>query len=114
MPFLLTLAITGAVMVFYTGFQTRLGADPRVVPLPTAQPVSAQALAALVEVPEGRLRGYIAPRSPERAAWFVIERDGQTLAAAVDPYRATVLHWVDKGDTPFAWAQRIHGTLLMG
>lgn len=114
MPFLLTLAITGAVMVFYTGFQTRLGADPRVVPLPTVQPVSAQALAALVEVPEGRLRGYIAPRSPERAAWFVIERDGQTLAAAVDPYRATVLHWVDKGDTPFAWAQRIHGTLLMG
>ncbi len=114
MPFLLTLALTGAVMVFYTGFQTRLGADPRVVPLPTVQPVSAQALAAMSEVPDGRLRTYVAPRADDRAAWFVIERSGQTLAAAVDPYRATVLRWVDKENTPFAWAQRIHGTLLIG
>ena len=114
LPFLLTLAITGAVMVFYTGFQTRLGVDPRVEPLPTVQPVSAQALAAMADVPGGRLRTYIAPHSPEHAAWFVIEREGQTLAAAVDPYRGTVLHWVDKENTPFAWAQRIHGTLLIG
>ncbi|HSX92997.1 MAG TPA: PepSY domain-containing protein [Hydrogenophaga sp.] len=114
MPFLLTLALTGAVMVFYTGFQTRLGVDPRVAPLPMAQPVSAQALAALADVPDGKLRTYVAPRAPDRAAWFVIERDGQTLAAAVDPYRGTVLHWVDKENTPFAWAQRIHGTLLIG
>jgi len=114
LPFLLTLALTGAVMVFYTGFQTRLGADPRVEPLPTAQPVSAQALAALADVPDGKLRTYIAPHAPDRAAWFVIEREGQTLAAAVDPYRGTVLHWADKENTPFAWAQRIHGTLLIG
>ncbi len=114
LPFLLTLALTGAVMVFYTGFQTRLGADPRVAPLPTLQPVSAQALAAMADVPDGRLRTYVAPRAHDRAAWVVIEREGQTLAAAVDPYRATVLHWVDKENTPFAWAQRIHGTLLIG
>jgi uncharacterized iron-regulated membrane protein len=114
LPFLLTLALTGAVMVFYTGFQTRLGADPRVAPLPMVQPVSAQALAAMADVPDGRLRTYVAPRAHDRAAWVVIEREGQTLAAAVDPYRATVLHWVDKENTPFAWAQRIHGTLLIG
>src|SRR5690606_35504973 len=33
---------------------------------------------------------------------------------AVDPYRGEVLRRVDKARTPFAWAERWHGTLLMG
>ncbi|MBX3610731.1 MAG: PepSY domain-containing protein [Hydrogenophaga sp.] len=114
LPFLLTLAITGAVMVFFTGFQTRLGVNPTVEPLPTVQAVSAQAQAALAVVPEGRLQTYVAPRAADRAAWFVIARGDDTLAVAVDPYRATVLRTVDKGRTAFAWAERIHGTLLIG
>jgi uncharacterized iron-regulated membrane protein len=114
LPFLLTLAITGAVMVFFTGFQTRLGTDPAVQPLPAAHAVSEQALAALSVVPDGRLLSYTAPRAPERAAWFMVRHGDRTLALAVDPYRNEVLRLVDKGNTPFAWAERIHGTLLVG
>lgn len=114
LPFLLTLALTGAVMVFFTGFQTRLGPNPVVEPLPAAHTVSEQALAALAHVPDGRLRTYIAPRAPDRAAWFEVQQGETTYALAVDPYRGEVLRLVDKGNTPFAWAERIHGTLLIG
>ncbi len=91
LPFLLTLALTGAVMVFFTGFQTRLGPNPVVEPLPTAHTVSEQALAALARVPDGRLRTYIAPSAPDRAAWFEVQRGDITYALAVDPYRGEVL-----------------------
>lgn len=114
LPFLLTLALSGAVMVFFTGFQTRLGTNPVVEPLPAAHSVSEQALAALAHVPDGRLRTYIAPRAPDRAAWFEVQQGDTTYALAVDPYRGEVLRVVDKGNTPFAWAERIHGTLLIG
>jgi uncharacterized iron-regulated membrane protein len=113
-PFLLTLALTGAVMVFFTGFQTRLGPNPTVQPLPVAHTVSEQALAALAVVPDGRLLTYIAPRAADRAAWFVVRHRTDTLALAVDPYRGEVLRMVDKERTPYAWAERIHGTLLIG
>lgn len=114
LPFLLSLALSGAVMVFYTGFHTRLGTNPVVAPLPSAHRVSEQALAALAEVPDGRLLAYIAPRAADRAAWFLVQQGETTLALAVDPYRGEVLRWVDKARTPFAWAERWHGTLLIG
>lgn len=113
-PFLLTLALTGAVMVFFTGFQTRLGPNPTVQPLSATHAVSEQALAALALVPDGRLLSYTAPRAPDRAAWFVVQQGETHHALAVDPYRNEVLRLVDKGNTPFAWAERIHGTLLIG
>lgn len=114
LPFLLSLALSGAVMVFYTGFHTRLGSNPSVAPLPSAQRVSEQALAALAEVPDARLLSYQAPRAPDRPAWFLLQQGDRTLALAVDPYRGEVLRLVDKARTPFAWAERWHGTLLMG
>ena len=114
LPFLLSLALSGAVMVFFTGFQGRLGSTPTVETLPTAHRVSEQALAALAHVPGTRLLGYLAPRAPDRAAWFLLAQGEDTLALAVDPYRGEVLRLVDKGRTPFAWAERFHGSLLMG
>ncbi|PZO11908.1 MAG: PepSY domain-containing protein [Burkholderiales bacterium] len=113
-PFLLMLALTGAVMVFFTGFQTRLGFTVHVVPQATTLPVSAQAQAVLALRSQGQLVEYIAPRAPDEASWFVVKRDGLTEAVAVDPHTAQVLHLVDKENTVFAWAERIHGTLLMG
>jgi len=114
LPFVLTLALSGAVMVFFTGLQTRLGPNPVVQPLPSAHAVSEQALAALDAVPDGRLLAYTAPRAPDRAAWFEVQHGDRTLAIAVDPYRGDVLRWVDKERTPYAWAERIHSTLLIG
>ena len=113
-PFLTMLALTGAVMVFFTGFQTRLGCTVQVTPQAVTLPVSAQADAVLALRSQATLREYIAPRASDEASWFVVERDGLTEAVAVDPHTAQVLHLVDKQDTVFAWAERIHGTLLIG
>lgn len=114
-PFLLMLALTGLVMVFFTGFQTRLGPAVTVNVADHAPlPLSAQAQAVLELRSQATLREYIAPATPERASWFVVARDGVTEAVAVDPYTAQVLQLVDKDNTWFAWAEKIHGTLLLG
>ncbi|MDP3813044.1 MAG: PepSY domain-containing protein [Hydrogenophaga sp.] len=113
-PFLLMLALTGAVMVFFTGFQTRLGFTVHVAPQGVTLPVSAQAQAVLALRSQGQLIEYIAPRAPDQASWFVVKRDGLIEAVAVDPHTAQVLQLVDKENTVFAWAERIHGTLLIG
>ena len=114
-PFLLMLALTGLVMVFFTGFQTRLGPVVTVNVADHAPlPVSAQAQAVLELRSQATLREYIAPATPDRASWFVVARDGANEAVAVDPYTAQVLQLVDKDNTWFAWAEKIHGTLLLG
>lgn len=115
-PFLLMLALTGLVMVFFTGFQTRLGPAVTVnVPADQAPlAVSVQAQAVLALRSQATLREYIAPPTPDRASWFVVASDGVSEAVAVDPYTARVMTLVDKDDTLFSWAERIHGTLLIG
>ena len=50
-PFLVMLALTGLVMVFFTGFQSRLGMTVHVAPQAQVQPVTAQAQAALAHLP---------------------------------------------------------------
>jgi uncharacterized iron-regulated membrane protein len=76
--------------------------------------VSAQAQAVLALRSQATLREYIAPPTPDRASWFVVARDGVNEAVAFDACTGRVLTLVDKDDTLFAWAERIHGTLLIG
>jgi uncharacterized iron-regulated membrane protein len=113
-PFLLMLAITGLVMVFFTGFQHRLGMTIEVQPQATAAPVSDLAKAVLARLPDAQLKEYVAPKSAALPAWFVAKTGGHEEAVAVNPYTAEVLHSVDKENTVFAWAEKIHGTLLIG
>jgi uncharacterized iron-regulated membrane protein len=113
-PFLLMLAITGLVMVFFTGFQSRLGMTVHVAPQAQVQTVTAQAQAALAHLPGATVKEYIAPKAPDVAAWVVLNHAGTTQAMAVNPYTADVLKQVDKENTVFAWAEKIHGTLLLG
>ena len=113
-PFLVMLAVTGLVMVFYTGFQSRLGTLVHVEPQAVTQSLTVQAKAALDSLPGGILKEYIAPKSADLASWFVVVHDGITDAVAVDPYTAAVLKTVDKEHTIFAWAEKIHSTLLIG
>lgn len=55
------LSLTGLAMVFFTGFQTRLGMAVHVVPQSQVQAFSAQAKSALAAIPGGTLNEYIAP-----------------------------------------------------
>jgi uncharacterized iron-regulated membrane protein len=114
MPFLFMLAVTGLVMLFFTGFQTRLGMTTYVVPQGQVLSVTAQAKNVLAQFPQTKLKEYIAPKSPDVAAWFLIAHDDVTDAVAVNPYSADVLKVVNKDTTIFAWAQKIHGKLLLG
>lgn len=113
-PFLLVLAITGLVMVYFTGFQSRLGNLVYVQPQATTQAVTAQAKAVFAQFPDATLKEYIAPKSPDLAAWFIVARGDATEAVAVNPYTATVIQSTDKESTGFAWARKIHASLLLG
>lgn len=113
-PFLMMLALTGLVMVFFTGFQNRMGMTIHVQPQATAMPVGELARAVLARWPDAQLKAYVAPKSAELPAWFVAKTGGHEEAVAVNPYTADVLRSVDKENTVFAWAEKIHGTLLIG
>jgi len=113
-PFLLMLAITGLVMVFFTGFQHRLGMTIHVAPQAQTASVTAQAQAVLARLPGAQLKDYLAPKSATAPAWFSVQVDGRVESVAVNPYTAEVVRTVDKESTVFAWAEKIHGTLLIG
>lgn len=113
-PFLLMLAVTGLVMVFFTGFQSRLGMNIPVTPQAQTASVTAQAQAVLARLPGAQLKEYVAPKSANLPAWFSVKVDGRVEAVAVNPYTADVIRTVDKENTVFAWAEKIHGTLLIG
>jgi uncharacterized iron-regulated membrane protein len=113
-PFLLTLAITGLVMVWFTGFQNRLGQNIHITPPAAVAPVSAQVQAALAAHPGATLKEVVTPKEADLPAWVVLGQGDTTLAVAVDPGTVAVLASVDKSRTVFAWAEKIHGTLLLG
>ncbi|MBT3068529.1 PepSY domain-containing protein [Rhodoferax sp. U11-2br] len=106
-PFLTVLAMTGLVMVYFTGVQSQLGNLVYVQPQNTTQTVTALAKAVFAQFPDAKLQEYIAPKSPELAAWFILAQGDTTEAVAVDPYTATVITSVDKNNTGFAWAQAL-------
>ncbi len=113
-PFLMVLALTGLVMVFFTGFQSRLGTLVHVAPEAKSKQVTVQAKAALDQFPGATLKEYIAPKTPDLAGWFLVAHDGKTDAVAVNPYTAAVVKAVDTESTVFNWARQIHAKLLLG
>lgn len=123
-PFLLTLTVTGFVMLLDNGLSNQLGGAPRVVATGTPLPPSTQAKAALEAVP-GQLIQYTAPEAADRPAYFVIRNpadarpgmkpwDIPAKSVAVDPYTGEVTQVNSKTGTLYAWANDIHGTLLIG
>jgi len=113
-PFLLMLALTGLVMVYFTGFQSRLGNVVHVTPRAPILAVTAQARAALRSHPGAQLKAWMSPRAADVASEFELLHQGSTLSVAVNPYTGDVLRTVDKEHTIYAWAEKIHGTLLIG
>ena len=113
-PFLVMLALTGLVMVYFTGFQNRLGMVVHVQPQAVRQAVTVQAQHALDAYPGAVLKEYMAPKTPDMAAWVTLVHQGRALAVAVDPYTAKVVETVDKANTVFQWARDIHSSLLAG
>lgn len=113
-PFFIMLALTGLVMIYDNSPEKRLGRNYAIDTTAVTLPVTQQAEAALQAYPGATLKMYIAPRSPDRAPVFVVKSGDTEYAVAVDPAKGTVLGSVDPGDTYYAWANAIHGTLLIG
>jgi len=114
-PFLLVLATTGLVMLYYTAVQTPVGEQLTVVAASAAQTSPLQQLAAAQDaVPGATAATYIPASSPDRPVQFELKRNEQVFAVDIDPYTNAVLRVVDKDSTLYALAHRIHGTLLLG
>jgi uncharacterized iron-regulated membrane protein len=114
-PFLLVLASTGLIMLYYSSVQSPLGeqlyvsAAAGAATSPTAQQAAAQAA-----MPNGAVALYIPAPAADRPAQFEVLANGSTYAIDVNPYTTEVLRIVDKDSTLYALAHRIHGTLLLG
>ncbi|PIE09580.1 MAG: hypothetical protein CSA72_11890 [Rhodobacterales bacterium] len=123
-PFLLMLTITGFIMQVDNGLSNQLGYAPRVEVKGEPLPPSTLGKAALEEVP-GQMIQYVTPEADNRAAFFVIRNPADAKpgmkpweipakTVAVDPYTAEIVSVNDKTKTVYAWANDIHGTLLLG
>lgn len=115
-PFLLVLASTGLIMLYYSSVATPLGERLHVetVAGATRSSPEQQLRAAMDALPGSVVTLYIPAPAADRPVQFESTRDDSTYVIDVDPYTNRVLRVVDKDGTPYALARRIHSTLLMG
>lgn len=113
-PFLMMLAVTGAIMMIYSGVGNELGQAPAVAITGDVLPVSRQAEAAMAAVPGATLDAYVAPEAAGRASYFTLTQGDASLSVAVDPHTADVLAVTDTAKTLRGIAETIHGTLFLG
>ncbi|TKD21382.1 PepSY domain-containing protein [Rhodobacter capsulatus] len=113
-PFLLMLAVTGALMVWFTAIDSEYGDRIAIAPAAQALGVGAQITAAEAAHPGSRADKYIAPRDDRTPAIVRVE-DGETARMlAVDPYSGAVLSDRPEAGTWNDWLTNLHGELLWG
>lgn len=113
-PFLTALAITGMAMLWIAWIDGRDGERTAVVPQEIVQPVSEQAEAAVRAIADGTLKQYVAPRTPDVAALFRVDADGDAIMVAVDPYTATVIETFSRRSGWYDFADDLHSELMLG
>ncbi|WP_444459883.1 PepSY-associated TM helix domain-containing protein [Rhodobacter capsulatus] len=113
-PFLLMLAVTGALMVWFTAIDSEYGDRIAIAPAAQALGVGAQIAAAEAAHPGSRADKYIAPRD-DRTPAIVRVQDGETARMlAVDPYSGAVVSDRPEAGTWNDWLTNLHGELLWG
>ncbi|MDP5220125.1 PepSY domain-containing protein [Ruegeria sp. 2205SS24-7] len=112
-PFLITLAVTGLMMMFITQFDGRDGEKIAVAVQGETLAVSEQAEAALAQVP-GSVVEWIGPKADDLATVFRVKTDAGQLMVAVDPYTGSVIETWDRRAGWYDLADNIHSTLLIG
>jgi uncharacterized iron-regulated membrane protein len=113
-PFLAVLALTGLIMLYGNSVETFLGAKHYVAAGEERASIEDQARAAVAAIPDGNLKLFVRPASPERASVFIVNANDQDIVVSVDPHGPKVLDTIVKDDTWFYFANKIHGTLLLG
>ncbi|WP_170610814.1 PepSY-associated TM helix domain-containing protein [Ruegeria arenilitoris] len=113
-PFLMTHAITGMMMLWISWIDGRDGERTQVAPQITPAAISALAEAATAAVPEGVLKQYVAPRREDLAALFRVDSNGDATMVAVDPYTAKVIETFPRRSGWYDFFDNIHSDLKLG
>ncbi len=111
LPFLIMLAITGIVMVWFSAIDPEYGERLRVEP-GAPLPLAAQAEAAETHA-LGAVTQYIAPYGDTNPALFRVEGEGGARILALDPQSGRVLRDTAEGDTWEELADHLHGELML-
>jgi len=112
-PFLLMLAITGLLMMYFNVIETRFG-DRILASDGTRQSLEIQAEAAGAALPDATVSQYIAPIENDLATMFLVNSGGKQHVVTVDPVSTDILETIIKDDSWFYWASIVHGELLIG
>lgn len=114
LPFLLVLAVTGMIMLYGNSVETFLGPRYSIAPGGERAGFVDQANAAQKAVPDGTVKMLVVPAAPDVANVVVVTAGGKDHVVSLDPHGPAVLGSIIKDDTWFYWADKIHGTLLIG
>lgn len=115
LPFLMMLAITGLVILWFTTINSEYG-DRLTIPA-QSQPMRLTSLEAVIHevYPMGSITRYVAPRSPENPALFTVTAEGdEARVLAIDPYDGEILKDRPQAGTWNEFATEIHGKLMWG
>lgn len=113
-PFFIMLAVTGLGIMWSSVLVGRDGEYIYVTPHEEISPVSSQAEAALVAVPDGNILEYIAPVKDNTVALFRLGTDDGQIMAAIDPFTAEVVKTFPRRQGPYQFFENIHGELMIG
>lgn len=113
-PFLIMLATTGMIILWFTAVAPEYGDFLRVAPQAQPLPLAEQEQAALAGHAGGSIGKYIAPWAADRVALFRVELPEGARMVALDPYTGAVLRDRPADGTWNEFATDIHGTLLLG
>lgn len=112
-PFLLMLAVTGIMMVWFSAISPEYGEKLQIEAGPSALSVQVQADAALAAHPGAAVTQYIAPWGPNHPALVrVTPAEGASRMLAVNPYDGTILRDMEHGATWEEFADHLHGELM--
>lgn len=113
-PFLLTLAISGLMMMFLTQTQ---GSDGEKIQIETGETILQlkTQIAAVQAAQPGEIVEWIGPKEDNLATVFrVAPTTGGNRLVALNPYSGEVLNVWDRGVGWYDWANNLHGSLLLG
>lgn len=115
MPFIVLLAITGAIYLFKPQFEAyQEAAYPVTADGKAAQSVTSQVMAAARAVPHAQFSAYQLPASPQSPAHVLLMHEGELMRVWVNPYTLQIMHVAVEEDRLMPWIHRLHGRLLMG
>lgn len=114
-PFLMMLAVTGLVILWFTTIAPEYGDRLSLSPKPEAMRLTTLEEAVHAAYPVGTITRYIAPRSADTPALVMLTTEAdEARVLAVNPYDGTILQDRPQAGTWNEFATNIHGKLLWG